>query len=263
MTKSQTPRPLPTPLAMSSRIPDPPISEPTPIPKPHQISEDKPSKDRPFPTPKLRFEIRDLHHSGAIKFQSEIRILAALEDAIETVLTLLYGTTTTRTKHPHILSVKFVLKSMDGVAYTANELDDQHKEINLSLEYIDKQPANLLRHEILGVIVHEMVHVWQWNALGTCPGGLIEGLADYVRLKSGYAPLHWTRVPGVSWDAGYERTGFFLEWLEEGFGAGKVMELNGVMRNEKYDGGLWERLFGKSVEALFADYKAECEKVKA
>lgn len=37
----------------------------------------------------------------------------------------------------------------------------------------------------MGVCVHEMVHCWQWNAKGTCPGGLIEGIADYVRLRSG------------------------------------------------------------------------------
>ncbi|KAF8672392.1 hypothetical protein HU200_049598 [Digitaria exilis] len=33
---------------------------------------------------------------------------------------------------------------------------------------------------------HETTHVWQWNEQGQANGGLIEGIADYVRLKAGY-----------------------------------------------------------------------------
>ena len=33
------------------------------------------------------------------------------------------------------------------------------------------------RHEIQGVLTHEMVHCFQYNAKETCPGGLIEGIA--------------------------------------------------------------------------------------
>ena len=46
------------------------------------------------------------------------------------------------------------------------------------------------------------MHCWQYNGLGTCPGGLIEGIADYVRLKDDLAPPHWTRG-GKHWDEGY------------------------------------------------------------
>ena len=46
------------------------------------------------------------------------------------------------------------------------------------------------------------MHCWQYNGLGTCPGGLIEGIADYIRLKDGLAPPHWTRG-GKHWDDGY------------------------------------------------------------
>lgn len=48
------------------------------------------------------------------------------------------------------------------------------------------------------------VHVFQYDAKGTCPGGLIEGIADFVRLKAGLAPPHWKPGPRSRWDEGYE-----------------------------------------------------------
>ena len=63
---------------------------------------------------------------------------------------------------------------MRGVAYTTG--DHHNKEIHFSLDYI-KDSANRSRDEILGVLVHEVVHCYQYNAKGTCPGGLIEGIA--------------------------------------------------------------------------------------
>lgn len=48
-----------------------------------------------------------------------------------------------------------------------------------------------IESEIKGVLVHEMVHTMQFNGKGTCPGGLIEGIADWVRLRAGLSPPHW------------------------------------------------------------------------
>ena len=44
---------------------------------------------------------------------------------------------------------------------------------------------------------------------GTAPGGLIEGIADFVRLRAGFAPPHWDPKSGKRWDEGYAVTGFF------------------------------------------------------
>ena len=75
---------------------------------------------------------------------------------------------------------------MDGIANTAgSELDNDHKEINFSLDYISRLPDDRAQNEILGVIRHEMVHCWQYDACGTAPGGLIEGISDFVRMKAG------------------------------------------------------------------------------
>ncbi|EOY18815.1 Uncharacterized protein TCM_043303 [Theobroma cacao] len=50
-----------------------------------------------------------------------------------------------------------------------------------------------VKREFTGIIVHEADHVEQWNGNGQTLGGLIEGIADYIRLKAGYAPPHWVR----------------------------------------------------------------------
>ena len=47
----------------------------------------------------------------------------------------------------------------------------------------------------------DKVHCWQYNGKQTCPGGLIEGIADFVRLRDGLSPPHWEKG-GEHWDEG-------------------------------------------------------------
>jgi len=189
-----------------------------------------------------------------------------LARAIEHVLAYLYA------PHglgniPKVRSVTVVLRSMGGVAYTTGlELDDLHKEIHLSLDYVQgvlsRNPSGL-RHEISGVITHEMVHCFQHNCHGTAPGGLIEGMADFVRLKAGLAPPHWNRAPenrGKKFDEGYQKTAWFLEWLEAKWGAGTISHMNATMGKGKYDESrFWHELFGASVDKLWSQYKESWE----
>lgn len=63
---------------------------------------------------------------------------------------------------------------MDGVAYAHG--DAEHKHIHFSLDYIEKS-AHRARDEVLGVLTHEVVHCYQYDAQGTCPSGLTEGIA--------------------------------------------------------------------------------------
>lgn len=70
--------------------------------------------------------------------------------------------------------------------------------------YIQSFSGNVKRF-ITGVLYHESTHIWQWNGNGQAPGGLIEGIADYVRLKAGYAPSNWVKPgQGDRWDQGYD-----------------------------------------------------------
>lgn len=41
----------------------------------------------------------------------------------------------------------------------------------------------------MGVLVHEMVHCFQYNAKGTCPGGLVEGIAGMI---ISMICIHWS-----------------------------------------------------------------------
>ena len=150
---------------------------------------------------------------------------------------------------------------MDGVAYTiGSDLDNDHKEIHFSLDYINGIAAARQKDEIQGVLVHEMVHCWQWAAKGTAPGGLIEGIADFVRLKAGFSPPHWKREVGGQWDAGYQHTGYFLEWIENTCGESSVRKINHALKDQQYkEDEFWERLFGKTVSHLWKEYEGSLD----
>ena len=213
-----------------------------------------------MPQPKLRFEIRDLNHPGASVFLDKVHPTKGLSDAVTIVVQSLYEPFTGDLPSPGVRSITLVLKPMDGVAYTTgSELDDEHKEIHFSLDYIDRlAKGDLGAEEIRGVLVHEMVHVWQWNGKGKAPAGLIEGVADFIRLKAGYAPPHWTKKPGNSWKDGYEKTAYFLEFLEHVHGDGKVREINDKLRKEEYnEETFWKNLFGQDVETLWKSYEGK------
>ena len=212
--------------------------------------------------PKLRLHLNELSHDGTALFLSQVDACRLLPNAIGHVIQHLY-TPCAGSKVPGTRSVTLVLRSMDGVAYTTgSELDDDHKEIHLSLDYVQnfsKEPKEC-RHEIIGVVTHEMVHCYQYNGEGAAPGGLIEGIADFVRLKAGLAPPHWKGPKeelGENWDSGYQKTAYFLSWLEEQHGSGTVGKINETMRTEKYDEDkFWEGIFGKGkgVDVLWKIY---------
>ncbi len=262
-----SPLPLPTPLAMSS------TATPSPLPirpaKPeHPSHSSSPTTTRPHPkpsrpTPKLLLKISDLSNPGSQDFLSAVNASEALQSAVTSVLSHLYHSTPS-SQIPGTRSVTLVLRSIDGVAYTTGkDLDDDHKEIHFSTSYIEKIPAERKKHEILGVVTHEMVHCWQWNAQGTAPGALIEGVADWVRLKAGFVPPHWTREAGGDWDAGYQHTGYFLDYLEGRFGVGSVRRVNDGLRNCKYEEEkFWKAIFGHSVGKLWGEYEKKLKEEK-
>jgi len=100
-----------------------------------------------------------------------------------------------------------------------------------------------------------MVHCWQWAAKGTCPGGLIEGIADFVRLKSDFVPPHWKQECNGDWDAGYQHTGYFLDYLENRFGEGTVVKINERLRDREYkEDAFWDHCCGKKVHSLWEEY---------
>jgi len=64
------------------------------------------------------------------------------------------------------------------------------------------------------------------------------------------------REGGGSWDAGYQHTGYFLDWVERKFKDGSVRKINDFMRDSKYEESkVWEHIFGKEVKDLWDEYK--------
>jgi hypothetical protein len=172
---------------------------------------------------------------------------------------------------------------------TGLPLDDLHKEIHVSTHYLaSRLPLNLphsthsssttttapgslpslsaFHHELLGVLTHEAVHCYQHNGQGTAPGGLIEGIADFVRLKAGLAPPHWKKGTseesrGRKWDEGYQKTAWFLEWLEGRCGNGVVGRINESLGRGRYvEGQFWEGVCGCTVQSLWEEYKESWDK---
>lgn len=298
----------------------------SPIPRQRSRSASPSRKHTTYPEPKLLLRLDDLRHDGTASFLSAVDPIKSLEEAVATVLDLLYrlepskqdssskdskqtdapqdiqttphatatssanahasklpevlplqdsstsapiGSSTTAPKHhdtpihPPVRSITLLVRHCGGVAYTTGkEIDNEHKEIHFNLDYISQISADKLKHEILGVINHEMVHCWQWNANDTAPGGLIEGIADWVRLNAGLAPPHWKRKAGDNWDAGYEKTGYFLDWLERHkCGHGTVRRLNAWMKNRDYDEEkIWTEICGAKVHNLWKTYQKWVEK---
>ncbi|XP_011658890.1 uncharacterized protein LOC105434420 [Cucumis sativus] len=154
-------------------------------------------------------------------------------------------------KHVEKISL-FIDKNLDGVALNMNN------EIHVSANYISSYSGDLKR-EITGLLYHEMTNIWQWNGNLKAPSGLIEGIADYVRLKSGYIPGTWVEPGGGNWwDEGYDVTARFLDYLERSVRSGLVAELNRKMRNG-YSDDYFRQLMGKPVDELWAEYKTKAK----
>ncbi|GKT92881.1 plant basic secretory protein [Colletotrichum tofieldiae] len=256
-TSSEAPTSTPAPGPRRNPLPVRPKSpaQQNPIPATPAADHPRPSPD--FKLPKLRLEIRDLNDPAAVHFLSAVNASDALTTAVRSVLTLLYESPSCHTTHvPSTRSVTLILRHMGGVAYTTgSDLDDDHKEIHFSMSYIAGITAERRTDEIMGVLTHEMVHCFQYNAHGTCPGGLIEGIADWVRLNARLSPPHWKRDASGNWDGGYQHTGYFLDYLEGRFGAGTVRRINEKLRTQRYkEKEFWTELLGRPVEQLWKDY---------
>ncbi|GLJ24690.1 hypothetical protein SUGI_0472240 [Cryptomeria japonica] len=81
----------------------------------------------------------------------------------------------------NIERVTLIVESINNpgiAAYT------RENEIHLTAHYVGKFQRDA-KAQIRGVLYHGMTHVWQWNGQGKAPGGLIEGIADYMRLSAG------------------------------------------------------------------------------
>ncbi|TQB75012.1 hypothetical protein MPDQ_003808 [Monascus purpureus] len=231
------------------------------------------------PKPKFRLHLDDLRHAGSTSFLSRVpNPLLTLETALQAIIRHLYTSPTDSDRDalssavprpripsfspsiPPTRSVTLILRDFDGIAYTTGT--DYDKEIHFSLSYIRARADAAC--ELAGVLTHELVHCYQHTSpraleaddrdetdaansekdsnIPHPPGGLIEGIADFVRLKAGLAPPHWKRPSSSkdraeNWDQGYQHTAYFLAWLEDvRVGVGAVGMLNDRLLRVGYVG---------------------------
>lgn len=217
-----------------------------------------PTPESPWPLPKLSLQIHDLDHPGVEVFLGAVRPVELLKLAVKASHQWLYAADKPPRKVDELL---LVLRAMDGVAYATGCGTQQ--QIHLSLDYVQRISTERIKDELFGVLVHETVHCFQYNGNGSCPGGLIEGIADFVRLRAGYAPPHWKRrVIDTKWDAGYDTTAYFLDWIEDRHGAATVCELNHCMKDAKFHKRVFRKLTGQSVRKLWGMYSAEIQGIE-
>lgn len=173
------------------------------------------------------------------------------EDIQKQVITFLYGSADIHTMK-RISRVKIQVKKFDGVAYTTSHGSD--KVICISERYI-RDKSSL---EALGVIAHEMCHVWQYDGKGTLPSDITEGIADLVRLELGLAPPHWKDPhekvsPTTRWDVGYDTTAHFFRWLQSQY-PNCLKQLNAHLATNTFHESWFETRTGYTIQNLWHMY---------
>ncbi|XP_008644748.1 uncharacterized protein [Zea mays] len=146
--------------------------------------------------------------------------------------------------------VTLVVNAMDGIAYT------EGSTIVLNAGYVNNYTGDV-KTEVTGVLYHETVHVWQWGLQDyDAHWWVFEGIADFVRLRAGYAPAHWVQPgQGSSWDKGYDVTARFLDYCDS-LRPGFVALLNTKLKNG-YSDDYFVQITGKCVQELWLEYKAK------
>jgi len=149
-----------------------------------------------FSFPSYNLHIENIEHPGVAVFLSSIpNIRDVFRLATKASFFWLYTPASAPT---NVKQITLILAAFDGVAVTYGS--DDHKIIRFSLDYIAKfkhddveERKERARKELTGVLVHEVVHCYQYDAKGSCPGGLIEGIAGiFVLIR--HSPETLTRI---------------------------------------------------------------------
>ncbi|XP_037479808.1 uncharacterized protein LOC119356915 [Triticum dicoccoides] len=134
---------------------------------------------------------------------------------------------------------------------------DSESSITLNAGYVNNITGDV-RTLVTGLLYHEVTHVWQWGQQDTnqTHSWIYEGMADFVRLRAGYAATYWLQPgQGDSWDTGYDVTAWFLDYCDQ-LRPGFMAVLNQRLK-DGYSDDDFLQIMGKSVQELWRDYKAK------
>jgi len=134
----------------------------------------------------------------------------------------------------------------DGVAETADG------QARYSPRWLKKHP------EDIDVVTHEVMHIVQ-DYKGESPGWLTEGIADYARYVYGVNNRrgNWKLPdyePRQNYRDAYRVTARFLLWIEKNKNKHIVDRMDFAVRAGTYTPGLWVKLTGSTVDALWKEY---------
>lgn len=134
--------------------------------------------------------------------------------------------------------------AMDGIAYTSGA------EIHIAAEWVRAHPHDF------GMVVHELTHVVQRYPGYGDAGWLVEGIADYVRLRHFEPGLPRRRIDAATarHTDGYQTTAAFLIHLEQTRGADVVPRLHAALRRGRYRDELFRQLTGTDLRRLWSEF---------
>ncbi|KAK4476998.1 hypothetical protein RD792_016200 [Penstemon davidsonii] len=155
---------------------------------------------------------------GGSRFDQEIGVPYTL-DIMKTINQFIYKTfeqPDPSDRRPVPVLTVYISDFPDAWGYTNGP------NINISAPAIEHFPPGLeqARWNFKSLMYHEMTHIFQWFGTGTengtAPGGLTEGVADYIKIKSGFYDPDATDKPGSGerWDEGYGVTAWFLIYCD-------------------------------------------------
>jgi hypothetical protein len=156
--------------------------------------------------PNIVFENGDPNGRGKVFTNAVPDVETTMKDIACTACSILYRTPDEipNNKHPSTITLK--LDDHGGVAQAGGG------QIQFDLDYINSyanRTPEVIKREMLGVLQHETVHLYQ--NYGT--GGTGEGLADLVRARTGYYERSRWRANEGDWMTAYTASGNFYSWL--------------------------------------------------
>ncbi|XP_047982606.1 uncharacterized protein LOC125223479 [Salvia hispanica] len=191
---------------------------------------------------------------GGRMFDQEIGVnfaLSIMPDITEFIYKVFEETRSEQRRHVPVVNV--YISEFPGYAYKNGD------NINISASALDQfyHPRSESKRFFTSLMYHEMTHVFQWHGNFGAPGGLTEGTADYVMVKSGFYDQATYTKPGAGkrWDEGYGVTERFLEYCDSLLN-GFTAKLNLKMQYT-YSDNYWVELLGKPVDQLWREYKAK------
>ncbi|CAI9769979.1 unnamed protein product [Fraxinus pennsylvanica] len=199
------------------------------------------------------------NHPGGQRFNQEIGVPYTLQQMCfinKFIWKLFDQPTDAQRKKVPVLNV-YISDIDDAMAETSG--DNIYVSAKLAIQSF---PPGKARIGFTSLMYHEMTHIFQWSGNGTAPGGLTEGIADYVMVKSNIN--YETRPsPGVGekWDEGYGVTERFLEYCDS-LRAGFTAKLNNKMRYV-YRDDYFHELLGKPLDKVWKEYKAKYGNIPA